>query len=437
MNPILRLIYQSLKLLVRACFRLYYRRTIINRSGLHFNRPAILVSNHPNTLMDPLNAAEQVPMIVHFLANAGLFKSRLGNWFFNTFFCIPIERPEDTEGKPLNNRESFARCDAFLGQGGCLYIAPEGYSFVERRLRPLKTGTARIALSAENAKAFELGLCIVPVGLSYEAPQRFGSRVLINVGEPIWAKDYREAYESGSFMAPKMLTADLAERLRALIIDTRDDAEGLLVSRLEQLLRNSRPVPEALHFSRTKALIERLREWHSDRPEQYQAFAEEVAKYFEQLHALRTSDAALARPPRPLALHLAGLVLFFPLYLYGLTNNFLPAYIPLLLTRKLKLYTGYDSTVKILSGLITFPLFYFLQTRLVYGLYDGHTALLYLISLLPAGLFAWHFRRHQGRVLDYLRLRRHKKQAAALRELREEAWSAGLADEHDSTSDPY
>ena len=73
-----------------------------------------------------------------------------------------------------------------------------------------------------------------------------------------------------------------------------------------------------------------------------------------------------------------------------------------------------------MTGLATFPLFYFLQTRLVYWLYDGRTALLYLLSLLPAGFFAWYFHQHQARVLRFLRLRRKKEAGNALRELRRE-----------------
>lgn len=421
MNPILYFLYRVLKSLTRACLRIYYpKRYFTNRERLHFDRPAIVVSNHPNTLMDPLNAIEQVPMTVHFLANAGLFKSRFGNWFFNTFYCIPIERPEDTNGKALNNKEAFARCDEFLGKGGCLYIAPEGTSEMERHLRPLKTGTARIALSAENQKGFELGLFIQPVGLTYEAPNYFGSRLIINVGEPLRIKDYQTAYQADPHKAAKQLTKDLTDRIRTLVIDTRNEEEDRLVGHLETILRNSRPVSEPLHFSRTKTLIEQLRQWETMAPSEFQDFTGKVQAYFEKLKETRTDDAALGRPPRPLALHLIGLIIFFPLYLYGLTNNFLAAFIPVWLTRRFNVYVGYNTTVKIMTGLATFPLFYFLQTRLVYWLYDGRTALLYLLSLLPAGFFAWYFHQHQARALRFLRLRRKEEAGNALRELRQE-----------------
>ena len=107
---------------------------------------------------------------VAFLANASLFASSFANWFLSQY-CVPIQRKTDVANKNVDNDKSFERCDAFLSNGGCLYIAPEGTSDMERRLRPIKTGTARIALSAEAKNAFQLGLKIIPVGLTYDCSQ--------------------------------------------------------------------------------------------------------------------------------------------------------------------------------------------------------------------------------------------------------------------------
>ena len=407
MNPILYLIYHFLKQVIRVCFWVYYpKTTVLNRQNFRFGRPTILVSNHPNTLLDPLHAAVRVPMIVHFLANASLFKGTLQNWFFNTFFCIPVERPEDVNGRPLNNQEAFRQASDFLGKGGCLYIAPEGTSFKGRRVRPLKTGTARIALSAENLQGFELGLSIMPVGLTYEASNCFHSRITIYAGEPLWVKDYAGLFQKDPFQAARQLTDDLEGRLQSLAIHTRDEAEDLFIARLETLLRNSKPVTEPVHFARTQHLIAQARAWQVQSPEDFEQFRQQVEQYFSSLQDQRTEDRAVARPPRPLWLHFGGLVVLFPVFLHGLVHNFLPAFIPVGLARRLKLDVEYNSTVKILVGLITFPLFYFLQYRLIYWLYDGKTALIYLLTLLPAGLFAWAFFQHQKGVFRYFRFRR-------------------------------
>ncbi len=422
MNPILYLIYHFLKGLTKLALWIYYpRTTIINQRNLKFDRPTILVSNHPNTLLDPLNVAARIPMIVHFLANAGLFQGWFQNWFFNTFFCIPVERPSDVPGRAIDNKASFARASEFLGKGGCLYIAPEGTSEMERRLRHIKTGTARIALATESLHDFELGLSIMPVGLSYEAPNHFRSRLTIYAGEPIWIRNYREDYEENAVTTVKKVTRGLEEQLRSLMIDCSDEEGSQLLYKLEEMLRNSEPVLERVHFARAKLLSGRLKGLHQQQPGAYTALKEQAGAYFELLEAENTEDRALARPPRPLWLHMLGLIAFFPVFVYGWLHNILPAYIPAFLARRLNLYIGYDSTVKILAGLLTFPIFYGLQTWLAYWLYNWQTALVYLLTLPLFGLFAWKFWLHQRRVLAYLRLRKSGERKQ-LEEMREGLW---------------
>ena len=381
--------------------------TVINRKRFRLRGPVILVSNHPNTLLDPFHAAVRVPRIVHFLANISLFRSRLGNWFFSTFFCIPVERPEDVNSsRQLNNQKAFRQAAAFLSKGGCLYIAPEGTSFKGRRIRPLKTGTARIALSAESLNDFGLGLSIMPVGLTYEASNYFNSRVTVHAGTPIYIKDFEEAYQEDAFQAARQLTKALESRLRSLVIHTRDEAEDIFIAQLETVLRNSHPLKEKQHFRRTQSLIEKLQAWEQQAPEAYQQFYGQVSQYFGQLKEKRIDDHALSRPLRPFWLHFLGLVVLFPVFLHGLAHNFLAAFIPVWLARRMRLEVEYNATVKIMAGLITFPLFYFLQYKLIHWLYDWQTALIYLCSLLPAGFFSWYFFQHQGRVLRYMRFRR-------------------------------
>ncbi|MCB0376473.1 MAG: 1-acyl-sn-glycerol-3-phosphate acyltransferase, partial [Sinomicrobium sp.] len=235
MNPLLYALYQLLKVIVRLALRIFYpSKKYIHAERLRFDYPAILVSNHPNTLLDPLTVAAKTQKLVFFLANAGLFKSAFGNWFFNTFFCIPVTRPQDTNGqKKVSNEDSFARANDHLTSGGVLYIAPEGTSEMERRLRPLKTGTARIALSTEKKNDYKLGMAIIPVGLTYYRPRICGSRQIVNVGQPIFPQQYAEAYEADPIQAARTLTADLENEMRTLLIDTKDKTEDQRLRLLE------------------------------------------------------------------------------------------------------------------------------------------------------------------------------------------------------------
>lgn len=413
MNPLLYGFYQFLKLIVRISLRTFYPyKTFIHPERLKFDYPAILVSNHPNTLIDPLTVAAKAKKLVFFLANAGLFKSTFGHWFFNTFYCIPVQRPQDSNGKrTINNEDSFARANEHLAGGGVLYIAPEGTSEVGRRHRPLKTGTARIGLSTEKKNNYEVGMAIIPVGLTYYRPDQCGSRLVANVGEPIFPKDYRDAYEADPIQTARDLTADLEKELGALLVNTENEEEDGRLRMLEAILQHEQPLAGAARFRRELELLEAMRE-------KDEAFVQLLDEYRSTLKTHRVKDAAVAGRVKNGSILSA--ILAFPVYLYGLINNFLPMKLPVWLSKKLDLYPGYTSTVKILTGLITFPLFYWLQTKLVGWYFGDLIQWLYFFSLPVSAVLYWRIARWYRKVEVHGRYRRLKAdQKSQLVKLRE------------------
>lgn len=415
MNPILYLIYQFLKLLTKLSFRVYYPNTTrMNLQRLRYRGGSILVSNHPNTLLDPLNAACRVPKVVHFLANASLFQTPFTNWFFNTFFCIPVERPQDTQGKPINNANAFRKSQEFLIKGGCLYIAPEGGSEMERRVRPFKTGTARILLGAAAQQGFDTDLCILPVGLTYDHADRFRSHMTVNAAAPILARDYAETYRRDTIKAARQLTQDLEQAIRDHTIDTKDKAEDTIVLRAETLLRNSAPLNGAAHFQRTKAWIEGLRRQAAGAPEAYNAYVRQIDQYWSKLTSAQTTDEAVSTS---VSLQSRTLLIFgAPLALYGWLNNLLPGYLAKLTSEKLDLYIGYTATVQILCGLLAFPIFYALQSIGVGTWLSATAGWLYLLSLPLSG---WLYLKWRA-VAERVRARHYAKRINDLKAVKAE-----------------
>ena len=295
MSPILRAIYFLLRILVKTMFRIFYEKVVVlHKERFRFKNACITVSNHPSTLTDPLHVAKETIKQSFFLANAGLFKSKIGNWFFNTFYCIPVERPQDVGGRKIQNDDAFKRADEHLSKNGCLYIAPQGRSRMVRRLGyEIKTGTARIALSAENKNDFNLGLTILPVGLNYTDPTSFRSRVLINVGEPIKIAEYKKIHLENPRQAVVQLTQDLEDRMRTLVLDTEDEDEELMVQRMEHLLDSKAPLSLEDNFFRTKKLIKKLHELKAVKSEQYQSLVEATRGHFQNLTQLSTTAPAV------------------------------------------------------------------------------------------------------------------------------------------------
>ncbi|MEM8910072.1 MAG: 1-acyl-sn-glycerol-3-phosphate acyltransferase, partial [Bacteroidota bacterium] len=272
MNLFLYLFYQAAKALTRLVLGVFYAKTVVtNRKNLAYQNPGIVVSNHPNALLDPLHVASRTQKIQFFLANITMFQHPISNWFFSTFYCIPIERPKDIQGRGVQNKASFEKCDEFLTGGGSLYIAPQGAMELKRRIEKVKTGTARIALSAEQKNDFQLGMTILPVGLNYSAANDFRSQLLINVGEPLLIKDYAQAYQQDPIQTVRQLTADLKSRMGELIITTQDEAEDELLYQIETLQATNEPLEMSPTFKRSKQTLKQLRAFDEQNPTGYQA----------------------------------------------------------------------------------------------------------------------------------------------------------------------
>ncbi len=391
-GPFMSLVYRFLKFLVQVVLRVFYpKTTVIGKENLRFKEAAIVISNHPNTLIDPLQVASRVHKQVFFLANAGLFSTPFTNWLFNTLYCIPIKRKQDRSALGVSNEDSFAKCDTFLGNGGVLFIAPEGGSLVGRRLRPFKTGTVRIALSAAEKKNFDVDISILPIGIHYDRPSKFGSACVVNVGEPIKVKDWQQQYQSDSQNSIRAFTDQVKETVQTLVIDVAEGEQQDIHPMAESICRNNDPLEGEADFRRGQTLARQLKNKAAADGERYQGFAKEIQQYGTELTDREIDDTAVADQNGNLMIRGLLLVLGLPFFLYGALNHIFAAGIPALLARKMKIYIGYKATVKAVVGLFTVPLFYYLQSELV-SWYAGNTVSWgYLLSLPLTAWVAWGY----------------------------------------------
>lgn len=404
----LRILYVILKQFVLLYQAIYFPFTVFRgKEHLRFKGPGIIVSNHPNTLVDPLHVVSRTPRQSFFLANAGLFKNPIAGFLLRHLYCIPIHRP-GIDKKKVDNEKSFADTYQHLEKGGVIYIAPEGGSYVGRRLRDLKTGTARIALGVEARHNFQLGMNIYPAGLNYESPFYCGSRLYLEAGEPIRVADWQAAYEADPIQAARDLTEHIAEKMRALIIHTVDEEQDQLLYRLERILQHDAPLPIDQHYDRVQRLLTGLKELAKNKPAKYTQLQTETSTYREKLRSAKVTDRGIGQSDKRLLTAIA--LLAWPVWLYGRLNNIFVYEIPRWLERKLDLYEGYRTTVKIVSGLVIFPLFYFLQYKLMQAITDTHTALWYLLSLPISGILAWCYAYHIQPRIEAWRWRKYVQQ---------------------------
>lgn len=350
LHPLLRLIYFLFRVIAAVGLYVFYRRRIIiGKENLRFETPAIIVVNHPSTMMDVLNVCLHVRQESFFLANYGMFKSPLGNWLFSRLYCIPVKRRQDVaEGEARNNDAAFEKSWQHMEKGGLLFIAAEGSSWMDRLVRSFKPGAARIALGAEERNQWQLGVKILPVGLSYSAPNLFRSEVVVQYGAPVEAGEWQQAFAADPEKAIGDFTQVLEEKVRALVLHTHTLEKQPYVEQLETLMRQKFPKNRKEYFHFRKNLIEQ----NIDN----EGLMQETADYFSALQQAGLSDEGLSAPKNRQGQRLAMLIAGVPLFFAGGLFWWLPCYLPALLAKKMKLYIGFDGIVKMLAGFFTFPL---------------------------------------------------------------------------------
>ena len=75
-----------------------------------------------------------------------------------------------------------------------------------------------MALELEHRHGGNLGLRIVPVGLTFSAKEVYRSDALVNFGEPLRAADYLKRYAENRKDCISRLTAEIERRIQALIL---------------------------------------------------------------------------------------------------------------------------------------------------------------------------------------------------------------------------
>lgn len=395
------MLYAILKLIYRIGLRVFFREfEVRNQHLMPAQGPLLVVCNHPNTFMDPIVTASLLQQPVHFIAKSTVFGSGFQSWLLRQMHLIPIHRREDNPNQAISNEEAFAASYEALRQGKTLLIFPEGNSFNQRRLRQVKTGTARIALGAEEANRYRLGVRILPVGLNYSAPTRFRSRVFVNVGEPIEVAAYAEAYKQDGKTAVVALTEEIRKQLESLIIHTPTNEEDALARQVEAIYKDrlSASMPESTpshvqDFLITKAIIRSINHFSQTAPEEVALLKQDLQQYNLQLQRLRLHDALLGKGRQAVLwqsiIGFALLLLGLPIYMYGLLHNYIPYIIPSRVARLVTREEEWFAPIMLTVGIFTFPLFYALEAWLLWEWQqpETHQMLLYVITLPLSGFF--------------------------------------------------
>ncbi|MBX0333984.1 lysophospholipid acyltransferase family protein [Pontibacter sp. HSC-14F20] len=398
------MLYLVLKLILRTGLWVFFRRFVVrNRHLMPARGPLLVVANHPNTFMDPIVIASLLPQQVYFIAKSTVFSSPLHNWLLHHMNLIPINRREDQPNEPVDNEATFKASYQALEAQKTLLIFPEGTSFNERRLRKLKTGTARMALSAVELLAEVADLQILPVGLNYSDPTRFRSDVFVNVGKPIAVASYLSRYRHDGKSTVNELTDHIRQQLEKLIVITPSDDEDILIRQIEDVYKGrlaaETPIAAPRHvrdFLLTRAIAKGLAYFLETQPVRVEHFQNKIRAYTRQLQELDLQHLPTVEENNVLLRQTLArtvlLTLTMPLYLYGLINNYLAYIIPSKVADVLTQEQEFRAPIMLSVGIFSFPLLYTLQAYTLWHFCPNALyLLLYLISLPLSGFLALRY----------------------------------------------
>ena len=420
-------LYRTLRFILRQAVGLYFFDVrAAGQQAIPDQGPLIFAANHPNSIMDTVLLGVHTERQIRYMARSGLFKNPVVRVVFHRFGVIPIYRRSDG-GDTKNNEDSFRKAYEALEEGGCIGIFPEGRNSSERMIQKIKTGTARIALCAEERNDFSLDVRIQPVGLNFEDRDRFLSSVLVRFGEPIDVSEYAGRYESDPRGTVRQLTKRIESDLKDLATHIDDERHHQLVRDIHDIYGRelSREFIGDLElgidlYQRTRRQDRLARDRSANAPSSEledrfnleQRIADAVAyyqrtdpglvarvrmdirRYRDHLQQFRirheiVEDRFKISDRRREAIKMTAYAIFLgPLAVYGFLNNVVPSWIVHQVTRR-QSEEAKVAFAAFCTGLIAFPLFYFLQSWALWMATD-HSVLvvaIYLLSLPMTGFF--------------------------------------------------
>lgn len=367
-----------LRALGRFVFSSFFRRIeIVGQNKIPNTGPVVIVANHFNSLVDGAILTTYLPRMPRFLAASIVLRHRTVVPILRAAGSIPVFRHQDAEGSISQTRETIRKTADLLAAGGVLATFPEGRSHNEPSVQPVKSGTARIILEAEQSHG-PLGVKIVPVGLVFEEKSRIRSRVLIQIGEPFDASDMVSVYSSG-------VPADRAAAVRALTERIQDGLSAIspnfgswkLAHQIERVagiwerkkLRLPKRAAPFDAFRRRQAFGKGYEWLRVHYPSSVEDIRRKVIEYESQLGTAHPEQDEIG-PGFPAAgglwfavRSLLALFVGFPILIAGLALNALPYFTSVLMSRRAD--PDQQATWQIFSGVVLFPLFWLLQAVLI------------------------------------------------------------------------
>ncbi|WBX72134.1 lysophospholipid acyltransferase family protein [Tenacibaculum retecalamus] len=334
------LLYSIFKIYIKIGLFFYSKKiTVLGENNVPKKGAVLFVANHPNALIDPLLIATNTKRKIHFLVRAAVFKNTIAAAFLNLLGLMPIYRIRDGIKQLSKNEAIFNDCQDLLNNKETLLIFAEGSHNRKRTIRPLSKGFTRIIYGALE-KYPNLNIHVVPIGLTYQNSSSYPSKVTLNFGKPILANEFYN--QNDIFKSIKTIKEQVAHQLENLSVHIAND-------------------------------------------EFYTTTIQKLDKAQVDFTKVGATNAILKSGSFPKEKKRSKNYASF-LYYILLINSVIPYFIWKLLSKKVPEIEFID-TFRFTLSIVLFPLFYILQSLILYFFFDWKIAIVYLVMSILTVLF--------------------------------------------------
>lgn len=304
----------------------------------------IFIGNHQNALIDAIVVPTTNNRNSHFLTRASAFKIGLVDQILRSLNMIPVYRVRDGVRTIEKNFVVFEQCIEILEQEKAIQIFAEGEHHLKRRIIPLKKGFARIILGTLQ-KYPDLPIYIVPIGINYDSHLNFPSSTSIYYGKPILANQFIDIKKPDLKFTEITNQVSIALKNLTLHVDDLANYDEIIV-KLETMG------------------VDYLNPF-------------EANKLVENIDAIPSTEKVKKD----------NFNWFAPIHLLAKLNSVFPLLIWKYIKPKIK-DVVFTNTYRFALITTLFPLFYLIQTAIVYYFFNMEIAVTYLLCSILLGIIS-------------------------------------------------
>jgi len=393
----------------------FYRKVIVlGRENINPDHHLIYAPNHQNALMDALAVLFTNNGQLIFLARADIFKRKIVASILYFLKILPVYRMRDGFSSLKGNDEIFTKTIDVLKNKNGLVILPEGDHEGFRRLRQLKKGICRVAFQSEEATGFNLKIKIIPVGIEFSNYSRYRQVLTVVYGKPIEVSEFFGLYKESPERALNELRSRLSVEMKRNMVHIESEEDYEAIDELRSMI-NGR-YSDDIRFPklfRDRILINKMNLLKTSDPSVYERICSLSIQVKNKAKELNTDYRLLEKKKHPLGWLIAGMIgiiVMFPLFIYGNIFNLTFLEIPNLQIRKIR-DPQFHSSIR--YGLSLALAFVFLPLYLILSLIffpPWWFGCLIFLTLPLSGLFAWNYYLQFRRIIGGFRVRSFIKQ---------------------------